>query len=77
MTSKEIRERNLEELGVLETQLSEELFRHKLQNYTNQLDSVMKIRKTRRDLARVKTILRERGHGKANVKPLPQASIKP
>jgi large subunit ribosomal protein L29 len=75
MTTKEIRERTLEELATLERQISDELFRFKLQNYTNQLDSAMKIRGARRDLARIKTVLRERGRGKVGASALPQSAL--
>ncbi|MFB3123145.1 MAG: 50S ribosomal protein L29 [Candidatus Binatia bacterium] len=39
---------------------SEQLFRLRLQKATGQLEDVMKIRKVRRDLARVKTVLTQK-----------------
>jgi large subunit ribosomal protein L29 len=59
MIPKEIRQRNDGELTTLAKGLSEELFNAKMQNATGHPD-MGKIRKLRRDLARVKTILRER-----------------
>ena len=40
--------------------LKQELFNLRFQNATGQLGDVMVIRKTKKDIARVKTILRER-----------------
>jgi large subunit ribosomal protein L29 len=40
--------------------LEEELFKLRLQNATHQLDSPITVRKVRRDIARCKTILKER-----------------
>jgi large subunit ribosomal protein L29 len=60
MRPKEIRDRSPDELAKLEQRLTRELFQLRFQNFTNRLDDTGKIRKTRRDLARVKTILRER-----------------
>jgi len=56
----EIREKNSEELASLQKELRTELFKARIQNHTNQLDSTAKMGKLRRDLARISTILRER-----------------
>jgi large subunit ribosomal protein L29 len=40
--------------------LQEDLFKHRLRKTTNQLENVMMIRSTRRDIARVNTVLAER-----------------
>ncbi len=59
----ELRERTEDELKSLERTLSEDLFRFRVQRYTNQLENTMKIRTARRQLARVKTILAGRAKG--------------
>ena len=63
MGAKELRGHADEELRSLERSLREELFKFRLQRYTNQLENTMQIRKLRRDLARVKTILTARSQG--------------
>lgn len=60
MKAKDLRERSTEELRELEKTLSNELFHLRFKNFTNRLDDTSLIRKTRRDLARVKTILGQR-----------------
>jgi len=59
----ELRERTDEELLSLTRSLEEDLFKFRVQRYTNQLENTMKIRTTRRTLARVKTILVGRAKG--------------
>jgi large subunit ribosomal protein L29 len=56
----EIRERNTEDLQSLERELRVQLFKNRIQNHTNQLDSTAKLRATRRDIARIATVLRQR-----------------
>lgn len=60
MRAKEIRERSIEELQALLTEKSDELFRARLKNATHQLDNTSSMRKARRDIARVNTVLKER-----------------
>lgn len=60
MKADELREKDDQELQELETQLREELFRMGLKKYTNQLQQTHRIKETRRDIARIKTILHER-----------------
>ena len=52
-----------EELGRKLDDLKEELFNLRFQMVTAQLDNPMRIREVRRNIARVKTILRERELG--------------
>jgi large subunit ribosomal protein L29 len=59
----ELRERTDDELHTLARSLSEDLFRFRVQRYTNQLENTMKIRNARRMLARVHTILTARTKG--------------
>ena len=60
MRAKELRSRDMEELRRLEKSLRDELFTYRFQNYTNRLDNSSKIPKTKRDLARVLTMIREK-----------------
>jgi large subunit ribosomal protein L29 len=68
-SSTELRERTDEELKSLERQLFEKLFKQRLGRATNQLENVAEIKTTRRDLARVKTLLRARETGREQAKP--------
>lgn len=56
----ELREQTLSELEEAERDLARELWKSRMDNYTNKLDDTAKIRRLRRDIARVKTILAER-----------------
>ncbi len=59
MKAKDLRERNVDELLELEKSLTRDTFTNRFKNFTNRLDDTASIRKNRRDLARVKTILRQ------------------
>jgi large subunit ribosomal protein L29 len=56
----ELKEMTIDELQMREAELSEEIARMRLQLALKRLDNPLKIRVTKRDLARVKTILTER-----------------
>jgi large subunit ribosomal protein L29 len=58
----ELREQTDEELRERERDLTRELWQSRMDNYTNQLDDTAKIRRLRRDIARVKTLLTERAN---------------
>ena len=60
MKAKELRERTTEALTELEKSLNNDLFQARFKNYTNRLNDTAVIRRTRRDLARVKTLLSQR-----------------
>ena len=60
MKAGKVREMGLEELRTKERELSEQLFRLRVQQSIGQLDNAIKLRETRRDIARVKTVLREK-----------------
>lgn len=60
MKAKELRDRTDENLQELEKTLANELFQARFKNYTNRLNDTATIRRNRRDLARVKTILTQR-----------------
>ncbi len=60
MKAKELRERTTEALTELSKSLQNDLFQARFKNYTNRLNDTASIRRTRRDLARVKTLLTQR-----------------
>jgi large subunit ribosomal protein L29 len=55
-----VREMSDDELRTKERELQEQLFRLRFQKNLGQLDNALKIRETRRDIARVKTVLRQK-----------------
>jgi large subunit ribosomal protein L29 len=59
MKAKELRELSIEELREKEREAKQELFNLRFQKATGQLGNTAIIPKTKKDLARVKTILRE------------------
>lgn len=59
MKATELREMTTAELNQELVELKEQLFRLRFQHATNQLDNLMELKTVRRDLARVKTVLRE------------------
>lgn len=59
MKAKDLRERSLEDLRELEKSLAKDTFTNRFKNFTNRLDDTSTIGKTRKDLARVKTIIAE------------------
>ena len=60
MKAKEIRNLSVEDLNKKLNELKKDLFMLRMQHATNHLDNPTKISATRRDIARVKTILREK-----------------
>jgi large subunit ribosomal protein L29 len=60
MKAAELRDLGADELGVRERDLTDQLFRLRIQKSMGQLEAPAKMRTVRRDLARVKTVLRQR-----------------
>jgi len=60
MDVKELRNMEPAELAEKEKQLAQEVFNLRFQLATGRIENPMKIRQTRRDLARVKTIRRQK-----------------
>ena len=60
MKAKDLRDRSTEDLRDMDERLCADLFQYRFKNYTDRLDDTSLIRKTRRDVARVRTILAER-----------------
>ncbi len=64
MKAKDVRHLSEGELLVKERELNEELFNLRFQHATGQLENVMRIPQVKRDIARVKTILKEKARDK-------------
>ena len=60
MKAAELRDLGADELGVKERDLTDQLFRMRIQKSMGQLEAPEKIRVVRRDLARIKTVLRQK-----------------
>ena len=56
----ELRDLNVDELRQQERELDDRVFRMRIQKAMGQLDVPLKLRTARRDLARIKTVLREK-----------------
>ena len=60
MKANEIRELDVDSLRAREKELDDQLFRLRIQKSMGQLEAPAKVATLRRDLARIKTVLRER-----------------
>jgi len=60
MKAVELRNLGADELGTRERELTDQLFRMRIQKSMGQLENPDKVRLVRRDLARVKTVLRQK-----------------
>ncbi len=65
MKAKDLRERTVEDLRELQKTIGQDLFESRFKNFTNRLDDTSSLRKHRRELARIKTILVEKARGVA------------
>ena len=63
MKAAELRDLPVEELSTRERDLTDQLFRMRIQKSMGQLEAPDKIRTVRRDLARIKTVLRQKRVG--------------
>ena len=68
MKAKELQDRTDEALKELEKTLQADIFQARFKNFTNRLNDTASIIRTRRDLARVKTILTQRARAAAEGK---------
>lgn len=59
MKANEVREMSAAELENKLTELKKELFNLRFQSATNQLENPMRIKAVKKDIARIKTVLRE------------------
>jgi large subunit ribosomal protein L29 len=64
MRARELRELSIDELSQKEMDLQEELFNLRFQRATGQLENLMRLTQVKRDIARVKTVKREKGKDK-------------
>jgi large subunit ribosomal protein L29 len=76
MRAADLREKGADDLRELHKTLTRDVFENRLKNFTNRLDDTSAIRKTRRDLARVNTVLRER-EAAATPAPSPAPVVRP
>jgi large subunit ribosomal protein L29 len=60
MKAAELRDLAADELGTKERELIDELFRMRIKKSMGQLEHPEKVKTVRRDLARVKTVLRQK-----------------
>jgi len=60
MTSADVRDMTTDEMAARVEQLQEELFRLRFRRATMELENPMLLRTIKRDIARLKTVLRER-----------------
>jgi large subunit ribosomal protein L29 len=61
MKTAELREMSVQELEQKAQEIDEQLFRLRLQKSMGQLESASKLRPMRKDLARIRTLLKEKG----------------
>jgi large subunit ribosomal protein L29 len=60
MNAAELREKSIDELRELSEQCRKELFELRFKHYTSQLVDTSSLRKMRKDIARIETVIRER-----------------
>ena len=60
MKAKELKNLSVDELLKKQNELKKDLFMLRMQHATNQLDNPMQIAAVKKDIARVKTIIREK-----------------
>ena len=63
MKASDLREKSVEDLSELQKSLARDVFQNRLKNFTNRLDDTSAVRKAKRDLARVITVIKERSLG--------------
>jgi large subunit ribosomal protein L29 len=65
MKAKDLHERTVEDLKELEKTYSKDLFDARFKNFTNRLDDTAMLRRNRREIARIKTVLALKAKGAA------------
>lgn len=60
MKAKELRELNLEEMARKESDFKQEWFNLRFQHGTGQLENTSKLKSAKRDIARIKTVIRQK-----------------
>jgi large subunit ribosomal protein L29 len=56
-----LREKSVDELQLREKELSEQLYKLRFQRATGRIESPARMRQVRREIARIKTVLNEKG----------------
>ena len=74
--AKDLRGNEPEELKRTLAKLQNDLFQHRLKRSTNQLENTMLIRNTRRDIAKIHTVLAERQKTAAKTPAVPAPTEK-
>jgi len=84
MKAKDLHERTVEDLKELEKTISKDLFDARFRNFTNRLDNTAQLKSSRREIARIKTVLALKAKGSAPAtqkspvaaeeKPIPKAA---
>jgi len=64
MKTSELRDLSEEELKSKEEEIKDQLFKLKFQHALGQLENALKLKTLKRDIARIKTILKEKSEGK-------------
>ncbi len=64
MKARELRDLSEEELKSKEEEVKDQLFKLKFQHTLGQLENAMKLKNLKKDIAKIKTILREKSEGK-------------
>lgn len=64
MKARELRELSEDELLNKETELKDQLFKLKFQHALGQLDNPLKLKNIKKDIARIRTLLKEMSKGK-------------
>ena len=65
MKAAEMRELSVDDLRAREQELDDQLFRLRIQKSMGQLEAPAKVRDVRKDLARIKTVLRQKQEAKS------------
>ena len=60
MKASELRDLGADELGAKDRELTDQLFRMRIQKAMGQLEAPDKVRTVRREIARIKTVLRQK-----------------
>ena len=64
MKARELRDLSEDELRTKEEEVKDQLFKLKFQHTLGQLENAMKLKHLKKDIAKIKTILREKSEGK-------------
>ena len=64
MKARELRDLSEEELSSKEEEVKDQLFKLKFQHALGQLENAMRLKNLKRDIAKIKTVLREKSEGK-------------